>query len=167
MEKTLCMAKSDLVLSGIGSIAFGIWFFVKTVLYDLFARSYINNLLGLEGIDGTARPFVMGLWFFASALTMVLHLYVGLRAVSEGTGRGRRRGFFYLILAGMLLLNNGYGLVFSVHTLASMDGSLLDQICDVMMNAVRLANLAALLRSVIQTRKLTRQAEQEAKAYAD
>lgn len=167
MEKALRKAKSDLALSGIGSIAFGIWYFVKTILYNLFARSYLADVLGLEGTYGAARPFLLALWLFVSALIMALHLYVGQRAVSEGTGKQQRRGIFYLILAGVLLLDNGFSLASAVRTLASAEGSLLDRVCDMMMDAARLANMAALIYAAVQTRKLTRKAEQEALVHAD
>lgn len=167
MEIALRKAKSGLALSGIGSIAFGVWYFVKSILYNLFARRYLANLLGLEDIYGAVWPFLTTPWLFTSALIMALHLYVGLRAVSEGTGKQPRRGIFYLILAGALLLENGFGLASDVRTLASVDGSLLDQVCDVMMDAVRLANMAALIYAAVQTRNLTRKAEQEAGVHAD
>lgn len=169
MEKSLCKTKSDLVLSGIGSIAFGIWYFVKTILYNLFAQSYLTRTLGLEDIQGAVKPVLLGVWLFMSALIMVLYLYVGLRAVSEGTGKANKKSprRLYLFLAGVLLLNNGNGLITSVCTFAAIEGSLLDQICEIMMETVRLANMAGLIYAALRTRKLTQQAEQGATVHAD
>lgn len=167
MEKALRKAKSDLTLSGVGSVVFGIWYFVKTILYNLFARNYLNDILGLGETDRAVRLVLAFLWLMVSALMMVLYLYVGLCAVSEGTGKSRRRKMFYLILAGALLLDNGYSLVSSLRNFDFGETSLLDQVCDVMMDAARLANMAALLRAALRTRKLTRVTEQEVSGHAD
>ena len=169
MEKALRRARSDLALSGVGSIAFGVWYFVKTVLYNLFAREYINNLFGLVGAEGIVRPVLLTLWLVLSAFIMAAHLYVGLSAVSEGTGKAHKRhpGRLYLLLAGVLLLSNGNGLIASICTFAAMEGSLLDQICDIMMETVRRANMAALIYAALRTRKLTQRAEEEAAVHAD
>lgn len=167
MEKALRKAKSDLTLSGIGSIAFGIWYFVKTILYNLFAQDYLNSTLGLAEMQGVVKSILLGLWLLVSAFTMVLHLYVGLCAVTEGSGKTGRLKLLYLLLAGVLLLGNGYSLITNVRFFSLTNGSLLDQLCDIMLDVVRLANMAALLYAAIQTRKLTQKAEQEASVHAD
>lgn len=167
MEKALRKARSDLALSGIGSIAFGGWYFVKTLLYNLFARNYIYSILGLDSADETVQPIVMALWLLSSGVTMVLYLYVGLCAFREGRGMGRRRRTVYLLLAAGLLLGNGTGLISAARSLGTAEGALLDRLCDMMMEAARLVNMAALLRSAIRTRKQIRKSGQEATAYAD
>ena len=168
MERALRKARSDLALSGVGSIAFGVWCFVKTILYNLFARRYIDSMLGLTGTEEMVQPVLMILWLLGSAFTMAMHLYVGLCAVSEGAGKERKRPRrLYLLLAGVLLLDNGTSLITSVCTFASAEGSVLDRVCDIMMETVRMANMAALLYAAVRTRKLTRKAEQEATVHAD
>lgn len=167
MEKALRKARSDLTLSGIGSIAFGIWYFVKTLLYNLFARNYVDSVLNLGASQEALKPFLVGLWLFMSALTMALYLYTGLRAVSEGTGKEDRRRIFYLVVAGALLLGNGASLVSGVRDFSSTEGSLLDRGCDILLSAARLVNMAALLRAARLARKLTQNTQQEVNVHAD
>lgn len=166
MEQTLRKAKSDLALSGVGAAAFGVWGFAKTILYNLFAGGYVTDMFAFENISNSEKRIILILWCFTSFITMLLHLYVGLCTVFDGIGRKIHHRRLYLFLAWAVFLGNGWGLIYNLISFSSQQAPLLDRLCNVMMEAVRVANLAALLRASRRVRQLT-QDERKAAEHAD
>lgn len=167
MEQTLRKAKSDLALSGVGAVAFGVWFFVKTILYNLFAGSYVTDMFAFESRPDSEKRIILFLWFFLSFTVMLLHLYIGLCAFFEGIGRKIRHRKLYLFLAWATFLGNGWSLIYNFITISSRQATLLDWLCNVLMEAVRIINLAALLRASRRVRQLTLEEKKEAAKHAD
>ena len=167
MGTAIRKARHELTLGGVGAIAFGIWLFIKNLMYPLFAGRYLTNTLGLDALSAAEKKAFILLWVLVGFFTMLLHLYIGLCAVSEGTGKAVRRRSVYLLLAGLLAAVSLFDLVFNLCNISSVSGSWLDWLCDVMMETVRGANLAALLRAALRTRKLQDQMQEEAMAHAD
>lgn len=166
METALRKEKSNLTLSGVGVIAFGVWFFVKTILYNLFAKSYVTHFLGLDELSSSEGATVLFLWFLLCFLGMALHLYIGLCAVSKGTGKASRHCKAYQLAAWALLMGNLMILGFNLYQLFDVSYSVLEELCDMVMTLVRAANLAALLRAAGRIGHLEKESTQEA-SHAD
>ena len=167
MEQTLRKAKSDLALSGVGAVAFGVWFFVKTILYNLFAGNYVTGMFAFESRPDSEKRIILFLWFFLSFTVMLLHLYIGLCAVFEGVGKKIRHRRLYLFLAWATFLGNGWSLIYNFISISSQQATLLDWLCNVLMEVVRIANLAALLRASRRVRQLTQEEGKGAAARAN
>ena len=167
MEQTLRKAKSDLALSGVGAVAFGVWFFVKTILYNLFAGNYVTGMFAFESRPDSEKRVILFLWFFLSFTVMLLHLYIGLCAVFEGVGKKIRHRRLYLFLAWATFLGNRWSLIYNFISISSQQATLLDWLCNVLMEVVRIANLAALLRASRRVRQLTLEERKEAAKHAD
>lgn len=166
METALRKEKHNLTISGVGAIALGAWLFLKRLMYPLFAGDYLTETFGMEALPDAGKTVVISLWLLVGFFIMVLHVYIGLCAVSEGSGKSSRRRRAYLLLAGLLTVVCLVDLVIDLWNVTSISGSWLDWLCDVAMEAVRGANLVVILRAAQRTRKL-QAAQKEAASHAD
>lgn len=164
MEEELRKVRSDLVLSGVGVMLFGVWAFVKMILYCLFAKSYVNRLLELGGAEAEMRTVVILVWLFFAFISMVLYLYIGFCAFREGrSGLLRRRG--YRFLAVLELLMGVYALI--SNGVAFFDGRMdvIELLSEVLLGVGSIGALWSLVRSTGRLRKLTK--EEENISHAD
>lgn len=158
-------AKSDLTLCGVGSAVFGIWLFLKNILYLLFAGSYLSRVFAFDEGDLLQEKAAIVLWLAASFLAMLLHILIGRQAIREAKGKeGKRR--FYLVLAGALLIFNAAEVAADIAA-APGAADYLDLFCDMMLEAARAINFAALLLAARKLRVLRREERMEAAGHAD
>ena len=164
MDEELRKVRSDLVLSGVGVMLFGVWAFLKIILYCLFAKNYVNQFLELGGAGPEMRTLVILIWLFSAFLSMLIYLYIGFGAFREGrSGRLRRRG--YRLLAGLELLMGIYALISD--GAAFFDGrmGLIELLSEVLLGIGSISALWSLVRSTERLRKLTK--EEEKVSHAD
>lgn len=164
MERAVRKAKSDLMLNGFGTIMFGVWILLKNILYHVFAKIYLTSVFGAENPIQMDMDTAVFLWILLSIFAMLLHLVIGIQSIREGSGRGKRRNF-YLVLAVVMVLVNITEIVFNLSTAYFMP-SLLDYLCDLLMETARLINFIALLMAARRVRKLSDEAVKEAAVHA-
>lgn len=164
MEEELREVRSDLVLSGVGVMLFGVWAFLKMILYCLFAKDYVNKLLELGGADQEARTLVMLVLLLSSFASMLLYLYIGFCAFREGrSGRLHRRGYRFLARLGLAM-----GIYSVAADAASFLGGRLEGmelLSGLLLGLGNISALWSLIRSAKRLRKLTK--KEEAAGYAD
>ncbi len=95
--------QNTLSISGIAVIAFGVWSVLKMLIFFSINRDLFTSEIAASS-DNEELPLyavVIALIIFI-ALYIFLHLYIGLTARSEA--RGKKRGYFYLILTSVYLV---------------------------------------------------------------
>ena len=158
MEQALRREKSTLAFSGFGAIVFGIWICLKSILYELFAKSYLSGLFESTGSGPLERRTAMLVLLGCAIAAMLLHLYIGLRAIREAKG-GKKRHSFYLVLAALLLLLNAAEIPVGIAAM-HVDSNLMDALCDLLLELAECVNLALLLTAAVRLRRLKREAEE-------
>lgn len=106
MERELRKQQNLLVAAGIGVILLNVWSIAKLNMYlgmsgELLAE--IRSIAHQSGIHETA--FYVLFWTIISimmAASLGIHMYIGVSAVSDG--RGRKKGYGYILAATGLLL---------------------------------------------------------------
>ena len=108
MDKKLRKQQNLLVDAGTGVILFAIWSVAKVNLY-LGVSSFLLEELNKAALEYGVSEKVL-LLLMGSILALVLlwmlcsRLYIGLNAIAEG--KGRKRGWAYLVLTAVLLLTD-------------------------------------------------------------
>lgn len=165
MKQELRRARGNLTLCGVGIVLFGTWGFGKTVLYNLFAASYVHALLERADIAPELERGILVLWLIAAFLGALLDIYVGTRAMREGRGERKRRKA-YLVIAALLLVGNVSAVVQNILLFSGLTTGYLDLVGQSLVELVQAVNLALLMFYAGQVRKLSRQTEQEG-SHAD
>lgn len=93
--------QNNLVVIGLGVIAFGVWSTIKAVLYTAFNT---ESLLGESAGDNLVTLALWIIMAFILAIDLSLRLYVGLNAIAEGRERKRKTG--YIVMALLMALGN-------------------------------------------------------------
>lgn len=165
MERVLRKNRSELILSGVGAILLGIWVFVKVILNILFAADYVQRAFDFDSFDPGLKTVTLFLWILMGFACMLLHLYVGIRAVWEGRGGKRQRG--YLVLAAVLLVVNVLLVISYLIAFSESQMDVLNLIGELLQGIARAANFGVMLYAARQTRKLSLNREKEAVGHAD
>ncbi len=165
MERELRKARSDLKLCGVGAMIFGVWVFLKSILYGLFARDYLSMLMSLKDVDLSKREITALLIYIISFFMMLPQLYVGWRAVYEAKGGVKRRSF-YLIIAALILIADAA--LIPADIIGEIDTTPpFDIVCGLVFEVMKLVNLALLLAAAYKVRKLSAKNGEEAAPDAD
>lgn len=164
MEEELRRVRSDLMLSGVGLMLFGIWDFVKMLLYCLFAGDRVDQLLEVSELEPEWRIFVEAIWMFSAFVSMLLYLYVGFCAFREGkSGKLRRRGYRFLAVMGIWF--GGYTMVTGVVAFVQGRMEFMELLSQLLLGAGTISALWSLSDSTLRLRKLTN--KKEAAGHAD
>lgn len=92
---------NTLVTLGTGIIIFGLWSIVKLAGYLIFDIPIYDESLTSE-FDGEAMNIVMATFYIMLIMDVLVRLYVGLNAISEG--RGNKNSGTYLAFNVMMIL---------------------------------------------------------------
>lgn len=108
MEKELRKRQSLLVDTGMGMVMFGIWSVVKINMYLALSSVFSEALqITTQALEPDEPYFIMGFWIIIAVFlvgNLSLHLYIGLSAVADG--KGRKKGYAYILLTAALLASN-------------------------------------------------------------
>ena len=165
MERELRKAKSDLKLCGVGAMIFGVWLFLKSILYNLFAKDYMTSLMQINDMDLSDRNILMLGLFIFYFVVMLVHLYVGLRSVQDAGDNAKHRRF-YLIVAALLLIADAAIIPADIINERETTPPF-DLACELVFELVRVVNLAFLLAAAYKVRKLSVKEEKESAPDAD
>ena len=160
MEQDLRRAQGGLTFCGVGIALFGMWGFVKAVLYNLFAASYVHDLLGKANISPELEWLIQAIWIISAFFGALLDVYVGTRAIREGRGGGKRNSV-YLLIAGVLLVRNVFTPVQHLLLFSGSVTEALDLAGETTMELVQAVNLGILIFYAGRVRRLSRNAGRE------
>ena len=160
MEQDLRRAQGGLTFCGVGIALFGMWGFVKAVLYNLFAASYVHDLLEKANISPELEWLIQAIWIISAFFGALLDVYVGTRAIREGRGGGKRKRV-YLLVAVLLMVRNILALLQNLLLFSGPVTEVLDLAGESAMELVQAVNLAILIFYVRRVRRLSRGEKQE------
>lgn len=154
MERMLRKKRSELIITGVGTILLGSWAFVKIILEIFFAADYVQSIFDFDSFDDPrVKPIMLFIWIVIGFVSMLLYLYVGIRAIREGrTGKQHR---FYIVLAAFLMSANVLFLITNLMSFSESQAAILDLIGELLLSFARAANFAVMLYAAWQTRKLS------------
>ena len=160
MEKELRKRQNLLVEAGMGVILFAVWSVAKVNLYLGNSPFILEDLYEVaEQLDINEKFFLI---FMVSIVAVVLlfqlsiRLYIGLSAAAEG--KGKSKGFVYLVLAAVLLIieTQTCWQTFGVERILSGEGMSVELISGLCMEGASLYVLLELLISGIRVKRLRR-----------
>lgn len=118
--------QTTLICSGVAVIAFGLWSIVRGMLWIFFNNTWSPDLIenGPTGVPAEVSAnnvlsFAYVLIFVLVLLDLGFRIYIGLSAVSEGSGKHRR--MTYVILSCLFLTVSLCGDLFLLVTTVSND----------------------------------------------
>lgn len=158
MEMKLRKHQSTLVVAGTGVILFGLWSIVKTLMFLTTTWA----ALAAHAVElGLTNKFVIAIIIaivvFVLGADLLMRLYIGLCAVSEGKGRKSRS--FYLLVAGWLLFTSITVFPANLYNAYSLSGFAPDVLIATVLELTSLYALADLLFSGIRIKQLRKQPE--------
>ena len=146
--------QDTLAVVGAGVIAFGTWTVVKiALLVALYNEEAVFQLLHF---NNTALPAVFITAIFVACFDLIVRVFVGLSARTEG--HGEKKGVFYLIVAGFIAAAN----VASIASLAfgsTLNMSLFDAAVSIAIDATSFITLVLMIRCAVRLRQLNKQTE--------
>lgn len=153
IQTNLRRYQDRLAISGIAVIAFAVWHTIKPLLYVLYRPEYVGEMLNLplEKYGEIDYAFYGMLTVFA--FDLMIRMYVGFSAAAES--RGRRRGWFYVIVAIILVC---IIVLFTASTLTDFFSGLATGEAlraSLLVDFLSLLSLLDLIRSAIQTKRLS------------
>jgi len=92
--------ESILRISGTGVVVFGLWSFVKTIIYVLFQFSYFETVLGIDFNDVDKTAFVVML-VIIMIMDILFRLYIRKQAKKEA--EGYNKGYLYIVFAVIMV----------------------------------------------------------------
>lgn len=142
-----------LILSGTGSIFFGFWTVIKSIMTFLTQSDLMNTIIGEDAND----PFYVTIGYVFVILILLwilmLRVYIGLCARSEGYGKKKR--WFYLVVAILMLAFDiyffmGFNFNSPVYT------SVFDIIVSMIVDLTSMITLAEMIISAFIVKKLSK-----------
>ena len=109
MEIKIRRLENNMMTLGAGIIAFSVWSLLK------YAMTFFSDLSYTEELVGAARAVFIAIIVFVSLADVLLHLYIGVSARSEG--KGKKKTPLYLILTAAVILVYVVAIVLEVYLL--------------------------------------------------
>ena len=101
IEKKIKRFESNIVISGTWFIVFGFWSVLKLVITLVYSEKGVQQLFGELELDTLLEKAILVIAFILFALgILAVHAYIGMKAISYGKGKKRKR--FFLFIAGFI-----------------------------------------------------------------
>lgn len=103
IKRKIKQYESNMVISGMGVIVFGLWSIIKLLISVIYgSQESRNEILGLmEGEDALYVNIIMALIIvILSIIIILIHGYIGIKSIRYG--RGTKRNIFFLFIAFVL-----------------------------------------------------------------
>ena len=115
IKKSIKKCESNIVITGLGVLVFGLWTVLKFIIQTMYGDNGIGVTLDEIKNSSDIAPEVIPVVVFSyviviSAVIMACHCYVGFKAI--GYGRGIRKKWGFLIFAGILAIMTAWGIPF-------------------------------------------------------
>lgn len=153
-ESELRRHQDNLVTIGSGVVTVGVVSMLQLILYFYVNLSEIRNLMPAEEND-TYLNFVMAITFGMALIGMLMRAYIGFSARAEG--KGRKRGFFYVVLAGLIALLDVCLTVFGLIQLADPTVFALDMFVTVVFFTVSVITIVQMMVSAVYVKRASKQ----------
>lgn len=153
MDATIRRLQNNLFTLGTGTIAFGIWTVIK---YFLLCTVDIPNIIYSTG---QIPDDIYRIAFFIIVMTVaifdfILRCVIGFSARSEG--RGKKKGWFYLITAIITILLYVFGVITEITAMFSATEGLLNKIITLLIDTTSIVLIIEIIISSIKLKKLLR-----------
>ena len=133
-------------------MAFGIWSLVKIGLFlALVNKDLLRGLFGINGIALTVTVYV--LLGVIVLIDMIVRTYIGLSARAEGYGK--KKGFFYLIVASAAAIVNAFTL-YLIAMSTSFVNSILVVVAAIAIEATSIAALVLVVVCALRLRYISK-----------
>lgn len=155
MDKELRKYQNTLVVSGTGVLLFGAWSVAKAVLFFTLVPIFADALLELGLEDALTEKVLMALvWSLVVinlAAELLMRTYIGLCAIAEG--KGRKKGYGYLLLAGFLVIQYLLMLLQGIGTAQLIADSLLDTVVTLILDLTSLYTMLEMIVSSVRVKR--------------
>ena len=160
MERELRRNRNTLVIVGGGVIMFGFWSVIKAVLIFALRRDWLMELMGDSALDIFEVVLIYTFLAVFFLIDLFLRLFVGRSARAEGFGR--KKGWAYVVVDGLMAALAAALLVVSIVTFSMSDyESVLDMIVTFAVDLTSLFTLLELLVTAVRVKRLARALEKE------
>lgn len=146
MDKEIRRLENNLITLGTGVIAFGVWTFLKFVIYLIFGNELDDQVTGIAKVVTIIILLILG------ALDMLLRLYIGASARSQG--RGKKKSGFYIVITALMILVLTLTIGIEVYSTLRLEGGLIDDVITLIIDVTSLVILVDLMVSAVRLRKL-------------
>jgi len=144
-----------LIISGTGTIVFGIWSILKTIInYSADIGSLIHLFDDVEA-DGLFKVLAYVLFALIVLTDLGLRLIIGLSARSEGLGRKRR--YAYIVLAVILAVISAILFIVLLVRFV-LAGNIINTVVSMFVEGTSLFALIELIISAVMVKTLTKKA---------
>lgn len=170
MERKLRRNQNTLTIIGFGVILFGIWSMIKILLQYTLDQSQFQEMVhslktSINGESGmmVTEKFIVFFILITTAImmftTVCFRLYIGISAIREGLGRKRGKGYFYLILAAILVIINGASVFGTIANFTDFSGNyntFFDKVSALVTDLTSLITVIEMINASIKVKILTR-----------
>ncbi len=113
IKKNIKKCESNITITGIGVLVFGLWDVLKFIIQTAYGSIDIARELSEIELDSEIDPIIVPLItfffiLFVSLIIIVVHCFIGLRAI--GYGRGIKRKWGFLFFAGIIAVMTAIGI---------------------------------------------------------
>lgn len=147
--------KTDLKISGLGYVAFGIWSFIKFLIQVTADYSVVFSQV--EDAD-IYSPLFMGIMIAVCvvlfAIIIPVYIFVGLSAVRYANDKKKLR--FFPVIVIVLLIISFAEIPFYIDEIANLDNLLMTNITSLLLQLTSMFVLFDMLRCVFGLRKIRR-----------
>ena len=151
MYRELRKNRNNLLVSGMGVIAFTAWGGVKSFLL-LFLTKEGAEAIGEVSAFRYGVAVLLSLLSFTLIVTAALNIYVGLSAISEGKGKKRKN--YYVAAAVVLTVIRLIGVISDLFFSSGKSFSVMDKLATIIVDITSLIMMADLTVSAIKIRRL-------------
>lgn len=154
MDATIRRLQNNLITLGTGTIAFGIWTLIKFTLICTLLRSDYLEASGFSSYENFDLVFIITVMFTA-IVDFTLRCIIGFSARSEG--KGKKKGWFYLITAAIIVLLYIASVFAEVSAIIRSEQDIPSQIITIIIDSTSTLLIIEIIVSSIRLKKLLKQ----------
>ena len=145
-----------LIYSGLGTIAYGGWAIIKTILLIVMRYEKTMQSYGIDPADTATVYIVSGVVFFLLIYALCFRIYIGRSAIREG--KNKKQGAAYIPAAFLLILIGILSVFMDFFSYEEYFDDFMDGFSTILLDVTSLVTLIQLVISAIRVRKVRKSA---------